>query len=116
MHIYIYIYIQNIANLQKDVYTSAHRKRSSRILFQADAKGKKKEETKAAPKVDAKVDEAWRLRWRYQNSLVSNGKNGFLSLTSIENPWESGKILGTPWENDGLREFYGIYPLVCVNS
>ena len=32
------------------------------LIAQADAKGKKKEETKAAPKVDAKVDEASNCR------------------------------------------------------
>ena len=82
---YIYKCIIYI-NVYKYVYVYSTPKRStSRILpkswsikkIQADAKGKKKEETKAAPKVDAKVDEAWQMCSRCASvTLVSYLQGG----------------------------------------
>lgn len=46
---------------QKDLPVESCQNKCLIFNFQADAKGKKKEETKAAPKVDAKVDEAWQM-------------------------------------------------------
>ena len=33
----------------------------------------------------------------------------------LENLWQNGKIIGKPWENDGLMGFYGIYHLVITH-